>query len=116
MTIYHFILVLVLYSSKVVSSKKVSEALRNRQLTVISEEWVPFLTYDWHKNESGDYEISNYGGIMWDLLLFMQRARNFTFTIDVPSDGLWGTCNEQNNCTGMLGTVNRGEADLALGK
>ena len=114
--IYHFIIVLVLYSSKVVLSRKVSEALRNRQLTVISEEWVPFLTYDWHKNENGDYEISNYGGIMWDLLLFMQRARNFTFTIDVPSDGLWGTCNEQNNCTGMLGTVNRREADLALGK
>ena len=66
MSINCFIIVLVLHSSKVVSSKKVSEALRNRQLTVISEEWVPFLTYDWHKNESGDYEISNYGGIMWD--------------------------------------------------
>ena len=116
MSTYHFIIVLLLYSCHIVLSKKASEALRNRQLTVISEEWVPFLTYDWHRNEMGEYEISNYGGIMWELLLFMQRARNFTFTIGVPSDGLWGTCIEQNNCTGMLGTVNRKEADLALGK
>ena len=118
MSIYHFIIILVLYSSKVVLSRKVkvSEALRNKQVTVIAEDWVPFLTYDWHRNEMGNYEISNYGGIIWDLLLFMQRARNFTFTIGVPSDGLWGTCNEQSNCTGMLGTVNRREADLALGK
>ena len=116
MSLCHFITVLVLYSSKVALSRKVREALRNKQLTVIAEEWVPFFTYDWHRNERGEYEISNYGGIMWDLLLFMQKARNFTFSIDVPSDGLWGTCNEQNNCTGMLGTLNKSEADMALGK
>ena len=108
--------VMVILFCKAVLSNKVSEDLRNKQLTVIAEEWVPFLTYDWHSNEMGDYEVSNYGGIMWDLLLSMQRARNFNFTIDVPPDGLWGTCKEQNNCTGMLGTVNMREADLALGK
>ena len=66
MSIYHFIIILVLYSSKVVLSRKVkvSEALRNKHLTVIAEEWVPFLTYDWHRNEMGNYEIRNYGGII----------------------------------------------------
>lgn len=116
MCLFYLMTLVMLFSRKHVLSKRVSEALRNKQLTVIAEEWVPFLTYDWHRNEMGDYLISNYRGIMWDLLLFMQKARNFTFSIYVPPDGLWGTCNEQNNCTGMLGTVNRREADLALGK
>ena len=51
-----------------------------------------------------------------DALMFMKRARNFTFTTIDESDGIWGVCVEENNCTGMLGMVNRGEVDLALGK
>ena len=51
---------------------------------------------------------------MWELLLFMQHANNFTFTL-VHGDEVWGNCYAINNCTGMVGMVNRKEADFALG-
>ena len=59
-----------------------------------------------------------YGGVMWELLMFMQQARNFNFTIIPPMDSnAWGGyCFDDNNCTGMAGMVNRQEADFALGK
>ena len=53
---------------------------------------------------------------MWELVKFMQRARNFTFEISRPSDGEWGGCDENNECTGMIGMVSRNEVDFALGK
>ena len=116
MSPFHLLTVLALCSGKVVFSKKVNEGLRNKHLTIIGEGWAPYLTYDWHKNDKGGYEFSNYRGIMWELILFMQKAKNFTITMAIPPDGEWGICHAQNNCTGMVGTVNRREVDLALGK
>ena len=56
-----------------------------------------------------------YGGSLFELLKFMERARNVTFTIIRTSGGNWGHCFEKDNCTGMIGVVNRKEADLAIG-
>ena len=57
-----------------------------------------------------------YNGIMWELLMFMKQARNLTYTIVAIDDAWWGgTCHDVNNCTGMVGSVNRHEADIALG-
>ena len=54
-------------------------------------------------------------GVMWELILFMQHARNFTFTITRPPNYDWGTCSGSSNCSGMIGLVNRKEADFAIG-
>lgn len=116
MSSLHLIAILALFSRHVVFSTKENEGLRNQHLTIAAEEWDPFFAYDWHKNDMGDYVFSNYRGVMWELLLLMQRARNFTFRMVHSSDGEWGVCYTINNCTGMFGMVNRGEVDLALGK
>ena len=95
-----------------VSSQTSNEGLRNMHLKIEGEEWWPFLTYDFDENGTA----INYRGIMWDLLLFMQKARNFTFSMVSEADYTWGKCPEVNNCTGMIGMVNRGEVDIAIGK
>ena len=57
-----------------------------------------------------------YSGILWELLMFMKQARNLTYTIVGIDDAWWGgTCHDSDNCTGMVGRVNRQEADIALG-
>ena len=57
-----------------------------------------------------------YSGILWEFLMFMKQARNLSYTIVGIDDAWWGgTCFDSNNCTGMIGRVNRHEADIALG-
>ena len=56
-----------------------------------------------------------YSGLVWDFMEYIQEARNCTFTIVRPRDGLWGNCYGNNNCSGMIGLVNRKEVDFALG-
>ena len=56
-----------------------------------------------------------YSGFMWDLIEYIQKARNCTVTVVVPQDKEWGYCHERDNCTGMIGQVNRQEVDFALG-
>ena len=59
----------------------------------------------------------SYRGIMWELLTIMKHARNTSFTFVRSADGQWGgTCYTSNNCSGMIGMVNRKEVDLALGR
>ena len=89
--------------------------LRNKHLIVEGESWYPYLYYDYY--EDGTY--GGYGGVMYDLLLYMQKERNFTFTMVSDADWEWGECyatdNGTNNCTGMIGMVDRKEVDLAIG-
>ena len=67
-------------------------------------------------NESCDDEGSlTYGGALGDLLRFIQHARNVTVSILRAPDGEWGVCYGKDNCTGMIGMVNRKEADFAIG-
>ena len=48
--------------------------------------------------------------------MFMKQAKNLSYTIIGIDDAMWaGTCYDSNNCTGMIGRVNRQEADFALG-
>ena len=44
------------------------------------------------------------------------QPRNISFTLLEAPDRQWGNCYGKNNCTGMIGMVNRGEAHFALGK
>ena len=56
-----------------------------------------------------------YSGILWDLINFMAKEDNFTFTL-VEWNDVCGSCFDRYNCSGMTGLVNRGEVDIALGK
>ena len=94
--------------------KAISEGLKNKHLIIEGEYWAPFLIYDYFEN--GSTVEGTYTGVLWDLLLFMQRERNFTFTMVNKADWIWGECFSINNCTGMIGMVNRKEVDLAIGK
>ena len=53
--------------------------------------------------------------LMIDIIKFMAKAGNFTYTL-VEADDVCGKCYSRFNCSGMTGLVNRGEVDLALGK
>ena len=64
------------------------------------------------KDENGQHVV---GGLTGKFLEYVKNARNCTFEIVIPGDRQWGTCYGKNNCTGMIGLVNRTEVDLAIG-
>ena len=85
-------------------------ALSNADVKMALEEWPPFVTI----HEDGNGKVTH-GGILWDYVEYVQQASNFTLTVVRPVDGLWGNCFGKNNCTGMIGMVQRKEVDFALG-
>ena len=85
------------------------EKMTNKHLVIAAGSWPPIIVKT--KSEDGKHEIES---ILWDHVKFWIHARNFTYTI-VRQD-YWGYCTEINNCTGMIGMVNRKEVDFALGK
>ena len=87
------------------------EMMTNKHLRITHEPWPPFLTTK--KNEDGTVSL---GGPLGQCISFWQKARNITYTLVRPPDGLWGYCPEPNNCSGMIGQVNRKEVDFAIGR
>ena len=55
------------------------------------------------------------GGLLGKSLEFFSKARNCTFEVVIPDDDTFGNCIKKSNCTGMIGLVNRNEADFAIG-
>ena len=94
------------------SIPEVYQGLRNKHLIVEGEQWYPFLHFD--RDEDGN--TINHKGILWDLLLLMQKAKNLTFTFVSEANYVWGQCHSMNYSTGMIGMVARKEVDFALGK
>ncbi|XP_047497851.1 glutamate receptor ionotropic, delta-1-like [Penaeus chinensis] len=82
-----------------------------RHLTVGAEQWVPWLRIE----ENGDDGGLVYSGIMYNILIALSRAMNFTYELRRPVDGLWGVGYPNGSWVGMLGMVKRGEVDFALG-
>ena len=101
------------------------QGLANRHLKIVAVPWDPFLVWKCPNDTSWSYawetdcpngEDRMYNGILWDLLMIMRKKRNFSYTMMGIDDAWWGgTCYDSNNCTGMVGRVNRHEADIALG-
>ena len=113
-------LIITLILQGVMSHNEVKSGLRNRHLTIEGEYWRPFLMWEcprhglyWEEDCPG---ARKYEGVMWDFLMFMKEARNFTFALVHEADYVWGECYEVNNCTGMVGMVNRKEVDFAIGR
>ena len=96
-------------------------SLQNRQLKVAAEPWRPFFVIYCDKTELAWDEKCpekgklTYGGALWDLLKFIQQARNVTFLLMRGPSYEWGVCYGKNNCTGMIGMVDRKEVDFAIG-
>ncbi|GIY30651.1 hypothetical protein CDAR_541251 [Caerostris darwini] len=55
------------------------------------------------------------GGIEGRLLEELSQILQFTYTLMTPPDKQWGSKTDNGSWTGMIGLVNRGQADLALG-
>ena len=98
-----------------------SKALFNKDIKIAAEAWKPFWiiycpdgTEKVHLKDCPKGNMS-YSGVLWELLLIMQHTRNISFTILMTPNSAWGTCFSKNNCTGMVGMVNRDEVDLAIG-
>ena len=64
--------------------------------------------------KDGNGKVS-YSGPFWDTIEYIKKARNLTLTVVIPHERLIGNCYGSNNCTGIIGMVNRKEVDLALG-
>ena len=112
-------MMLIVVVKQVTARPEIKTGMRHKHLQIEGEYWEPFLMWecpgyglDWEEDCPGE---RTYLGIMWDLLLFMQHSRKFSFTLVHEADYEWGICHSINNCTGMVGMVNRGEVDLALG-
>ena len=106
---FGFWIVLAAIYGQVLSVRQ--ERMTNKHLRITHEPWPPFLT----RKENVDGSVSLEGPV-GEAIMFWQKARNFTFTLVRPPDGLWGYCPEPNNCSGMIGQVNRKEVDFAIGK
>ena len=88
-----------------------SKEMSNKHFRIAAYEWEPYVSLD--KAPNGTYELG--GGVLVNFFKFMQRARNFTYTIVREPNGIWGNCVGKQNCTGMIGMVLRDEVDFALG-
>ena len=91
---------------------RASKEMSNKHFRVAAYEWWPYLSLD---SESPDGTVEVSGGVLLNLINFMQGARNFTYTIVPEPNGIWGNCVGKDNCTGMIGMVLRDEVDFALG-
>ena len=90
-------------------------------LKVAASPWKPFIIFYCNGQELGAREKCpeqgnvTYAGAMWELLRLIELSRNVTFSILRPWPANLGTCFGVNNCTGMIGMVNRREVDFAIG-
>ena len=96
-------------------------SLLNKHLKVAAETWNPFIIFfcngkeiQWNE-KCPDKDKMTYGGAVWEIFKLVKLARNVTFTIVRPDKYRWGDCNSPTDCDGMIGMVNRGEVDLAIG-
>ena len=95
--------------------------LQNRHLKVAALPVSPFMEFlcNGKRLHSGDVCPNKndvaYGGALWELLKLVKQARNTSFSILKPLHYNFGVCYGENNCTGMIGMVNRAEVDFALG-
>ena len=96
-------------------------SLLNRHLKVAALPWSPFVMFYCNEKEvENAYDCADkgnitYGGVLWDFLNMVKLRRNVTFSVLNPPTPKWGYCYGINNCTGMIGMVNRREVDFALG-
>ena len=91
MTLFHLMTITVVCCGTLALAKTDTEGLRNKHLIIAGDWWAPFLWYNWGAYSNAT-TVDEAQGIMWKLSKFMQKARNFTFTLVKPSAYEWGEC------------------------
>ncbi|XP_063888337.1 glutamate receptor-like isoform X2 [Scylla paramamosain] len=81
------------------------------RLVVGADEWEPHMKV----TQEVPGGPPHFQGPMMDVLLALARTMNFTFVLERPPDGSWGTPLPNGTVTGLVGMVHRQEVDLALG-
>ncbi|KAF8773253.1 Glutamate receptor ionotropic like protein [Argiope bruennichi] len=64
-----------------------------------------------HKNEDGSIEFSGLHGRILDIIL---KAMKVEFKLLIPEDGEWGRLLPNGSWTGMIGKIQKNEADIAF--
>ena len=119
-----WLIVVALFGCQILALQE--QGMLNKNVRVVFLPWwEPFIYSTCSNNTNLELEDdcpngtdTVYRGILWDLLMLLKQYKNVSYTlIDTIEDGYWGgTCYDSDNCTGMVGTVNKDQADFALGK
>ena len=74
--------------------------------------WHNYLDYIWDKDRK---KVIGINGYMADILSILQSKLNFTFTLHIPKDGMYGTRIEGSKAwNGLVGMLMRNEIDLQI--
>ncbi|XP_050727640.1 glutamate receptor ionotropic, kainate 5-like isoform X2 [Eriocheir sinensis] len=86
-------------------------------LVVAAEEWPPHVFFRPPADGTTDENsrLQTISGPMANMINILAEKLNFTYKLVQPEDGAWGSRLPNGSWTGMVGMVNRKEADLALG-
>ena len=118
---YYFSMVSILANVGLQVEAKRRNALQDMHLKVAAVHYHPNIIFYCNEKEMDraddcpDKDKMTYGGALWEFLNMVKAARNVTFSILTPPTRTFGSCYSMNNCTGMIGMVNRREVDFALG-
>ena len=118
---YFLSMVSILANVGLQAEAKRRNVLQDKHLKVAAVHYYPNIIFYCNEKEMDraddcpDKDNMTYGGVLWEFLDMIKRARNVTFSILAPPTQTWGYCYSKNNCTGMIGMVNRREVDFALG-
>ncbi|XP_067671608.1 probable glutamate receptor [Haliotis asinina] len=82
--------------------------LNGKTIIVLAMEWGPFTKESIH---NGSIDIT---GICRDVLDVLAEQMNFRFRFEQPPDRSWGVLQADGNWTGVVGMLQRGEADLSI--
>ncbi|XP_067671610.1 probable glutamate receptor [Haliotis asinina] len=80
--------------------------LNGRKLIVVALEWKPFSV-----KERGS-DVIDYSGISGEYMDYLSIRFNFSYRYTEPQDNLWGHKSEDGNWTGIVGVLQREEADM----
>ncbi|KAK8400201.1 hypothetical protein O3P69_003120 [Scylla paramamosain] len=97
-------------SSPVFFPDKLSD-LRGVTLRTVTFQWEPSIMYQ----RAGNGGITLRYGVDISVTRLLGHAMNFSVRFDEPADGeLWGRQNEDGSWTGLMGALDRDEADMGV--
>ena len=120
MSMMYFYMALITSAMGIQATAAVQKSFINKHLKIaaVNNDYISFFCNGKQMEMATSDECDGnltYGGTFWELLKLIKQARNVTITIMRPDPIEWGVCSGKNNCTGMIGMVNRREVDFALG-
>ncbi|XP_063598905.1 probable glutamate receptor [Penaeus indicus] len=91
-------------------STHLPQDFQGHTFSIVTMKYAPFSCYD----KLPDGGVSLHDCVDTRMLNAMASLLNFTYTVREPEDGHWGYKLEDGNYTGVIGAVQRYEADFSL--